>query len=257
MTSLEATRATLTETAEALSAVQDKIASVTTDQQTATAEVERLTLLIVAGDRKAMDAITDARAQVDGLNTFLADLRKGLAGAEHHHTVAVAQEQRARINARDVEGLLSAEEITGMWENLAHKVDALHHPILDKINGHKTALQELGGLVTQSNTVLGTNDGYDVSREGGMMAMPSALVESVTVHGERLHRGYPTQDSNRAVAESYDRHGAARIAAATAAHYAELERQRQEIARVETSVAYPDYSSRSTKPAPGMIIDTH
>lgn len=251
MNTLESARTNLTAAADALSAVEAKVESIGRDHRAAVAEVERLTQLITAGDRKAMNLITDARAQVDGLHTFLTDLRNALAGARQHHAQAAAHEQRARAEHKDVEGLLSAEEIATMWEELGTKVDALHFPILDKLNKHKTALQELGALVTASDTALGHN-GSTVAREGGMMAAPSALVEAVTINGEHFHAGYPGQDSANALNKSFDRYNAARIAALRAQAHAEQERQREDLARVEASTVHRTFNKPSSKLVDGI-----
>ncbi|MFL4478575.1 hypothetical protein ACIPUB_09915 [Paeniglutamicibacter sp. ORCA_105] len=251
MISIEAARINLTEATEALDAVQAKVKSIAADHRAAVAEVERLTALITAGDRKAMDQITDARAQVDGLHTFLTDLRNAQTGARQRHAQATAQEQRARAEQLDVKGLLTADEIATMWEELGAKVDALHFPILDKLDGHKAALQELGALVSASDAVLGGSS-HNVTREGGAMAAPSALVEAVTINGHRLHAGYPSQDSDDAVKKSRDRYEAQRIAVLRAAAYAEQERQRADLARVEASTVHRTFNKPSSKPVDGI-----
>lgn len=252
MTTLETARTNLTAATEALNAVQAKVEAIGQDHRAAVTEVERLTQLITAGDRKAMELITDARAQVDGLHTFLSDLGNALAGARHRHAVAVAQHQRARAEHKDVEGLLTAEEIATMWEDLTAQVDALHFPILDKLDGHKAAIQELGALVTQSNNVLGADTGATVLREGGGFVAPSALVEAVTINGERFHASHPSQDSDKALNKSFDRYDAARLAALRTESQAEQARQREEMERVEASTVHRTFNKPSGKPVDGI-----
>ncbi|PQZ88596.1 hypothetical protein CQ018_16520 [Arthrobacter sp. MYb227] len=244
--SLEESNSRLQAATNTLTELQDKIATVEADQQKANGEVTRLTALIATGDRQAMSLIVDAQAQADGLIPFLATLKRGLAGAQHVHEHAFAVDQRNRAVHRDVEGLLSPEQITALWAGLAEQVDALHFPVLDKLKAHEEAIQILGSLVTESNKVLGTNSGFETCRES---AYASARVTSVLIDGELIKPTYPSQDSDDAVKKSGDRYRAPEIEAREAAANAERKRMADELARIEASNVYPEYKERKAPSA--------
>lgn len=236
--SLEESRTKLTAATDALTSVQEQVTSTTNEFLDAINEVKRLTALIATGDRQAMTDILDARALANGLKVHLNDLKLALASATETHTNAVAVEQRARAVHRDVEGLLSPEEIKALWAGLAEQVDALHFPVLDKLKAHGDAIQVLGSFIDASNKVLGTNTGFSTTREHGS----TARVTSATINGQLVHPSYPSQDSDDAVKKSRDRYNSAEIEATKEALATQARIDREELERIEATTAYPDYS---------------
>jgi hypothetical protein len=218
---------THTDAAAALEQARTVLAGAKEQQANASAEVVRIKSLAATGDQKAMSKIAEVMGALAGhesaVKAFEHDVRQAIERENTTRALALREE----VSSGAVDGLLTQDEIDGMWSKLARDVDRQHHAILAKLDAHKNAIQGMASRVETADKVLGPSTTQRVSWDGALRSATSKAM-SVTIDGVTHHVSYPSQDSHKSVGLSYDRYEASKVEALKAARAAEAVAARNE-----------------------------